>query len=797
VNNSSAVTIDSDSFGQQGSDTTVFGVSLTGTTRASIVSRDRFLGFPAGQVSLGVGTSNDTVTTNSFSSGVVATGAAGSVVTSNTMSGTCTPLVRLSAGSTGSTVENNLFIEKTSSVSGSCATAPGVVQVSTDSTAGTGASYNLFDSPAGQTEYVWADTQYTDLAAFQAATGQGAEDEATGTYDAFCSASAIARCPLAIDSADPGAPGELSTDINGAARVDDTLVPGINGSSYDRGTLELQDPVTMAAPTTAYTEVPVDSPVTVDADLVNPWSDPVTSYSFDFADGTAPVVSASPTATHTYTDQTRCGECTVTATATLASGRQLKSTAGTQLTVVSTSQWLSVQPEVSRDPVTPLTVGFKQLTVNRVPVASVTFDFGDGSAAVTGTDAIDEVFHTFPAAGTYQVTETVTDDRGFTAHATVPTVVGSSFVPTTPARVLDTRNGTGAAKAKVGPDGTVALQVEGQHGVPATGVTAVTLNITATDAAVPSSVTVYASGKTEPATPMVNFRPGQAVPELVTVPVGADGKILLTNAAGTADLVADLEGYYQIAAKVPGGTSSAVDSGIRLLDTRNGTGARKGPVGPAGTVTFTVPQIATGVWPQAVLLNVTAVHATTSSWVAAYPGGGTLPTASNLNFSADKTVANLVSVPVGAGGKVTLYNRVGNVDLVADLESLDVTTPPGPGYWRTTYTPVTSTRLVDTRTGLGASKGALGKGGVLRVKLPSGYAGMVSVTVVNPTSAGYLSLYSDGAARPNVSDLNWVAGQTVSNTALVATSTTNGEIDVYNAGGSVNVTVDLEGTVAL
>jgi hypothetical protein len=37
----------------------------------------------------------------------------------------------------------------------------------------------------------------------------------------------------------------------------------------------------------------------------------------------------------------------------------------------------------------------------------------------------------------------------------------------------------------------------------------------------------------------------------------------------------------------------------------------------------------------------------------------------------------------------------------------------------------------------------------------------------------------------------------VSNTALVATSTTNGEIDVYNAGGSVNVTVDLEGTVAL
>ena len=52
------------------------------------------------------------------------------------------------------------------------------------------------------------------------------------------------------------------------------------------------------------------------------------------------------------------------------------------------------------------------------------------------------------------------------------------FVPLTPARVLDTRSGIGAPKAKVASHGTLSFDVAGQGGVPATGVSAVVLNVT-------------------------------------------------------------------------------------------------------------------------------------------------------------------------------------------------------------------------------------------------------------------------------------------------------------------------------
>ncbi|MFD0568070.1 hypothetical protein ACFQ0T_00695 [Kitasatospora gansuensis] len=46
-------------------------------------------------------------------------------------------------------------------------------------------------------------------------------------------------------------------------------------------------------------------------------------------------------------------------------------------------------------------------------------------------------------------------------------VSGSGFTPTAPARALDTRTGTGATQAPVGPGGTVDLQVAGVNGLPA------------------------------------------------------------------------------------------------------------------------------------------------------------------------------------------------------------------------------------------------------------------------------------------------------------------------------------------
>ena len=60
------------------------------------------------------------------------------------------------------------------------------------------------------------------------------------------------------------------------------------------------------------------------------------------------------------------------------------------------------------------------------------------------------------------------------------TAANGAFTPVAPTRLLDTRNGTGAPQAPVAAEGTVALSVAGAGGVPATGVSAVVLNVTVT-----------------------------------------------------------------------------------------------------------------------------------------------------------------------------------------------------------------------------------------------------------------------------------------------------------------------------
>ena len=77
----------------------------------------------------------------------------------------------------------------------------------------------------------------------------------------------------------------------------------------------------------------------------------------------------------------------------------------------------------------------------------------------------------------------------------------------------------------------------------------------------------------------------------------------------------------------------------------------------------------------AVVLNLTVTNPTVASYVTAWPAGSGLPTASNINFTAGQTIANLVTVRVGAGGAIDLFNLFGRTDLVADVVGYYL--PPG------------------------------------------------------------------------------------------------------------------------
>jgi hypothetical protein len=145
----------------------------------------------------------------------------------------------------------------------------------------------------------------------------------------------------------------------------------------------------------------------------------------------------------------------------------------------------------------------------------------------------------------YYLPSTFNSAGGVTLTVTPPTVAGTPYTPVAPVRVLDTRNGTGGSSSPVGAGKAISLQVTGRNGVPATWVTAVVLNLTATGPTSSGWVIAYPDGQSRPAAGSnLNFTKGETIHNLVIVPVGADGKVDLYNNAGTVNLVADLFGYF-------------------------------------------------------------------------------------------------------------------------------------------------------------------------------------------------------------------------------------------------------------
>lgn len=122
---------------------------------------------------------------------------------------------------------------------------------------------------------------------------------------------------------------------------------------------------------------------------------------------------------------------------------------------------------------------------------------------------------------------------------------GDRFNSLSPSRILDTRSGTGGFSAPVGVGGTISPTVTGVGGVPASGVSAVVLNVTVTEpTASEGFLAVFPSGATRPMASNLNFVAGQTVPNLVMAKVGADGKVSVFNNLGTSHVIFDVVGWY-------------------------------------------------------------------------------------------------------------------------------------------------------------------------------------------------------------------------------------------------------------
>ncbi|MFF3112398.1 hypothetical protein ACFVSN_24785 [Kitasatospora sp. NPDC057904] len=379
--------------------------------------------------------------------------------------------------------------------------------------------------------------------------------------------------------------------------------------------------------------------------------------------------------------------------------------------------------------------------------------------------------------------------KAFTVTAAAPATKGK-LVPLTPNRILNTVSGVGAPAGRLGQGGVLSLQVAGVGGVPTTGVTSVVMNVTAVNPSSNSAVSVYPSGQKVPDLPTVSFAAGQIVTNLVTVPL-SNGKVDIRNAWGDVDLGVDILGYY-----TDGGAGSLLRpvAPSRILNTVWGVGAPAGRVGAGGVVPLKVTGVGgvpeTGV--TAVVMSVTAVNPSQTSYLTVYPDGQPVPDASAVNFAAGQNVTNLVTVPV-VNGVVDIRNAWGDVDLGVDIT----------GYYTdsgSTYTPSSLVRLMDTRDGEGARVGALGGSGDLVSLRVAGVEGMpatgvtavvMNVTAVWPTNTSFLTVFPHGTARPDASSINYRPGQVVS--ALVVAPVVDGRVSFVNQWGSTDVVADLVG----
>ena len=193
------------------------------------------------------------------------------------------------------------------------------------------------------------------------------------------------------------------------------------------------------------------------------------------------------------------------------------------------------------------------------------------------------------------------------------------------------------------------------------------LNVTVTGATAPSFLTVYPDQTTEPVVSNLNYGPGQTVPNLVNAKLGADGAVSIANAAGSVQVIVDLEGYFTASGDTSGSRFFPLVN-HRILDTRSNIGGYYTPVGPNASIPVTVVGqggVLDGA--AAAVMNTSVTGPTAPSFLTVYPDGVGRPNAANLNFTASQTIANLVSATIGGDGEVDIYNNQGSVNTIADV----------------------------------------------------------------------------------------------------------------------------------
>ncbi len=378
------------------------------------------------------------------------------------------------------------------------------------------------------------------------------------------------------------------------------------------------------------------------------------------------------------------------------------------------------------------------------------------------------------------------DERGpITATYSFSNVTDNAFEAIAPTRLLDTRQ-----SSIVGPGATRTLKVAGVNGIPSTA-KAVVLNVTATATTAGGFLTAYPEGASRPLASNINWIPGATIPSMIIATVGTNGNIKLFNSTGNTHIIADAMGYFAPSAS---NGLEMLTAPTRLLDTRSGNGlSGKFSAGQRRDLQITgrggVPSTA-----RAAVINLTSTASDTSGFITAWPAGIARPNASVLNRKAGETVANLAIVPIGSGGKISLFNNAGTTHLIGDV--VGYMTPASAER----YVAVTPQRMIDSRDYLGSGESfPLEPDSIDYVEAttgafngaPAGSSfGVSNLTGVSPTSGTYMTVWG-ADPQPVTSNLSLAAGITRANSVFFRPD--EQWIQVYNQLGNTHFIFDLSG----
>jgi hypothetical protein len=380
-------------------------------------------------------------------------------------------------------------------------------------------------------------------------------------------------------------------------------------------------------------------------------------------------------------------------------------------------------------------------------------------------------------------------------------------------------------------------------GVPASGtdVLAVAASITVVSPTQSGFLGAYATGSPS-VNSIINFAPFQNVPNLAILRPGTNGEVTITltgTASGSAHVLIDVFGWWSTSAYDAGTPDDEDDErGARLItpatpgrivDTRSGVrltqnSYREVTIRGADTiganpVVDIVPDSTDVV---GVLINVTSITPSERTFLSVVPEvgePGSPPQTSNLNMNPMQTKSNLVLVPVGADGKIHVYNSAGNSHLLIDVMGYMLTGEPETTRQGRVVPLVSPFRVFDTR---GVAFGAvpLGPGQAedwsfanfaASVNVSGESVGKQSALLGNLTNArltrqypsvgvspSYLSVCPGvcplSGGTPAYSNLNTVEGVAVPNMTLVSYGT-DYAVRVFNGRGYAHYILDVSAVV--